>query len=184
MNTPIIDWGYLFIYCCRLINARVPTSPVAYLRILELDWKEHCLKLLWPQRFESSKLCPSSFKLFFFGTNGKKNPLQNKENKVEQTKTGSTPHLALPLEGHRKKKCPSFWRVGLKLRTFELWPSQAGITIDLYSWKLDTFTVLPILTLFWETNPLHEELLNCYCQLYTGIWYYVTPLDSHWNVNR
>jgi hypothetical protein len=44
----------------------------------------------------------------FFGTNGKKNPFQNKENKVEQTKTGSTPYLALPLEGHRKKICPSF----------------------------------------------------------------------------
>jgi len=45
---------------------------------------------------------------FFFGTNGKKNPFQNKENKVEQTKTRSIPHLALPLEGHRKKICPSF----------------------------------------------------------------------------
>ncbi len=63
-NTPIINWGYLFIYCCRLLNARVLTSPVAYLRILELDWKEHCLKLLSPQRFESCKL--SSFKFWRF----------------------------------------------------------------------------------------------------------------------
>jgi hypothetical protein len=54
---------------------------------------------------KAPKLC--SFKFYFFGTNGKKNPLQNKENKVEQTKTGSTPHLALPLEGHRKKISPS-----------------------------------------------------------------------------
>jgi hypothetical protein len=70
----------------------------------------------------------------------------------------------------------------LKLRTFELWRSQAGINIDsplnLYPWKLD------ILTLFWETDPLHEELHNCYCQLHPGIWYLSTPLDSHWNVKH
>jgi hypothetical protein len=36
--------------------------------------------------------------MFFWHKREKKNPLQNKENKVEQTKTRSTPHLALPFE--------------------------------------------------------------------------------------
>jgi hypothetical protein len=92
-NTPIINWGYLFIYCCRLLNARVLTSPVAYLRILELDWKEHCLKLLSPQRFESCKLC--SFKFFFFlAQMEKKIHCRTRRTKWSKPKPGQ--HLTLP----------------------------------------------------------------------------------------
>jgi hypothetical protein len=91
-NTPIINWEYLFIYCCRLLNARVLTSPVAYLRILELDWKEHCLKLLSPQRFESCKLC--SFKFYFFWRKWKKKSIaeQGEQSGANQNRQ----HLTLP----------------------------------------------------------------------------------------
>jgi hypothetical protein len=79
------------------INARVPTSPVAYLRILEPDWKDERTLL-------KTTLTPKIWKL--------------------QT---------LPFMKDTQKRCAFvFWRVGLKLRTFELWMSQAkglGLTL-------------------------------------------------------
>jgi hypothetical protein len=33
---------------------------------------------------------------------------QGEQSRANEKKTQSTPHHALPLEGHRKKRCPSF----------------------------------------------------------------------------
>ncbi len=131
-NTPIINWGYLFIYCCRLINSRVPTSPVAYLRILELDWKEHCLKLLWPQRFESSKLYPSSFFKCFFGTNGRKK-IHCRTRRTKSSKPKPGQRLTLPF-------LLKSWFEVKKIWTLDVTGSKNCSPLNLYSWKLDIFS--------------------------------------------